>query len=375
MRHPTRIKHLEDFLDRDTPPSRIDQAEAEHRAILLRWLDQNPLADIYEQEQLVHQERRRIEQLIQEHGMKARKHSQNGQRGERSRLLRQILEDAGTPLHYTVIHEQALSYLSSDQNFSKEQTYSTLFYSRHFRLLNEGVFALAEWNPTQTNDQGEILLQHAPTPLLPDGADARAFFESVMVGREVLSQRPDMTVRQFASEMWAWAGYHKIDWQSATTAFDAWYAAGLIEYIDILQDLDQSLRLSLNPDLNLQGARIKCLHNLCRRIMRMPDLLLALTRLPRSTEPDISRVLFGNPQAAFDLKNRLSLLRAFEAVQETDGAWQLTQVGQQILNTIPPIDSVEFSSLATNTHFRNTPHRSDNSLDLEWEEDMGLLDL
>src|SRR5690606_7594842 len=123
----------------------------------------------------------------------------------RAQILTSVLEAAGEPLHYTMIHERVMQTLPPERHYPKERTYAALFYSDNFQLLGGGVFALSTWELTGVGASGDRILHHCPQPLLPDNANARSFFESVMVGRELLKREPSLAARSFYAEMQAWA--------------------------------------------------------------------------------------------------------------------------------------------------------------------------
>lgn len=311
-----------------------------------------------------------IDSLIDKYVMQGqRRTSTTSPYGARSQIFIKVLDDAGHPMHYAAIHEEVLKILPPEQHYPKERTYATLFYSEKFQLLGNGMFGLATWDLTSEANGGEKILQHCPQPLLPENANPRSFFESIMVGRELLIKRPDLDSWSFYGEMMAWAQRQDNNWIYAQSAFDAWYAAGLIERVELVAGHSQSIHLTISPEAKLNDVRQHCLTSLCRRILKMPELLLTLKRIVRPTVADMQKVLFGGERAGFDVSFRLSLLAAFEAVQRSGDEWRLTPIGESILQNNPPQELPDFSLIEDITS------EADDLDDVSWEEELGLLDI
>lgn len=257
--------------------------------------------------------------------------------GSRVSLFRDILAEAGTPLHYEVIYEHALKRLPTEQHFAKNLAYVTLYASPMFRLIGDGVFELASAEP-EVIDIHQTVLAYAPQPLLPRDADARTFFESIMIGREWLKTTPRITARDFYRRMCAHLQLAPGSTAEAQTAFDAWYAAGLLDRLDYTRQENATLSLAIDPDALLADVRRQCLSNLCARISGLSHLLMALQLLPRATIPVLQTGLYPDQTRASDLATRLTLLAAFDAVRRDGDAWKLTPIGQAVLEAQPPSD-------------------------------------
>ena len=190
-----------------------------------------------------------------------------------------------------------------------------------------------------------------------------------MVGRSILQQREPSTAQQFYLDMLAWAQQSSEDVHDAQAAFDTWYAAGLLDRVDYLQEGSAKLRLTLPADMQLSEIRTFCLDHLCRRIVKMPELLLILEQIAHPTLSTVQRVLFGGERAGFDVMARLTLLAAFEAVHRNGDEWQLAAPGKAALEVNPPQELPDYGELATVDDLDDSP------IELEWEVDLGLLDI
>jgi hypothetical protein len=311
-----------------------------------------------------------IEQLMGEYIAGGRRRVwDTRKRGSRGALLREVLEEFEQPTHYTLVHKKAMERVPDELQFPKERAYSTMFYSDQFRLYGEGVFGLASWDITQVSALGEEVFQHCPTPILPSNAHPNAFFDSVMLGRELLSKQP-LTAEKFWLEMQAWAQKNGATVQDAQDAFDAWYTVGLVERIDFVWQKYASLTLTLPTDAKLGEVREYCLNMLCQRVLKMPELLLTLIRVARPTTSLIQKILFGSEKAGFDVPTRLTMLSSFGAVQQMGDEWRLTDIGRAALEANPPQELPDFSEVEM------VEEDDDIEAQIEWEyDDLGLLDL
>lgn len=315
----------------------------------------------------------RIEESIKRFIMQGRiRNRSKGMIGLRAHVFRQILERHQQPMHYRAIHEESLKLLPPAQHSSEKTSYAALFQSDLFQLLGEGVFGLAEWEYTTTTTTGKRVLQHCPQPLLPENANLRSFFESIMVGKDLLKRIPQLTAQNFYMEMLGWAQKNDNNWLNMQSAFDAWYAAGLIERVDIANSNGAYIQLTLAPDARLNDVRQHCLNSLCRRILKMSELLLTLKRIARPTLSDIQKVLFGTERAGFDVPARLNILAAFEAVQRAGDEWRLTAVGEETLRLNPPEELPDFDAIEEVTAELVD---DDDDDELIWQDELGLLEL
>jgi len=77
----------------------------------------------------------------------------------------------------------------------------------------------------------------------------------------------------------------------------------------------------------------------------MPELLLALIRIPRPTKPLLQKVLFGSEVAGWDVPTRLLMLASFGAVQQVGDEWRITPLGRAILDACPAQDLPDFGEI------------------------------
>lgn len=368
LKHPTRNFQIGEFISGDRPiVSSVSETQSRRlRHVIFDRGEADIRSNHYGNEQKIH-----IERLIDQYIMQGRQRISTGRsRVTRKHLFQQIFEEEGGPLHYTVVHERVLKSLPPEQHYAKERTYASLFYSDSFQSLGNGMFALASWDRVTTSTHGEQVFYSCPEPLLPDGKDEWTFFESVMVSLKLLRNQPHLLANEFYEEMCAWAGRNCSNRHNVQSAFDAWYAAGLVQRIDMSNGKAGALVLTIPSDAKLNDVRFHCLNSLCRRILKMPELLLSLKHIARPTLPEIQKVLFGSERAGFDVPLRLGLLASFEAVRRIGDEWRLTQVGEAVLRANPPEELPDFSI------FEDVIAEDESAEEeLGWEEDLGLLEI
>lgn len=341
-----------------------------YRTQLLQALELTELVTESNAEESVFQEKTLVESLIQRYVIGGRRKVWDTRRqGSRAELLREVLEMLGQPTHYDKIHTKALELIPEGLQFSKKVTYTTLFYrADYFRPFGNAVFGLAGWTTYSTETNGEQIFPHCPTPLLSPNSYITSFFESIMVGRELL-KRKSLTAGQFWLEMISWAKSNNTSGSDGQNAFDAWYAAGLCEPVDFLNDDETMVKLSIPTDAKLNDVRKHCLNTLCRRVLKMPELLLTIERIARPTLSSIQKVLFGSERIGFDLPTRLEMLAAFEAIQPDGDEWRLTDLGRVILEANPPQELPDFGEIEA------FQENAEPAIQVEWDDDLGLLDM
>ncbi len=311
------------------------------------------------------QERERIETLIHRYIPSSRKRMWRADKQSgRAELFREILLELGHPTHYGDIHIKAIERVPEGITFAKDSTYTTLFYHRYFRSFGKATFGLVEWETIDETMSGEKQLQLCPMPLLPVKTYPTAFFESVMVGLDLL-KRDALPARQFWAEMVAWSQQES----TPQDAFDAWYATGLIERVDYVRNPNAILQLTLSKDAKIGEARRLCVESLCRRVLKMPEILLTIDRIAQPTLTNIQKVLFGDPRAGFDVPQRLIMLTALDAVQPFGDEWRLTDIGRKALEANPPQALPDFGEIAS--------FKLDEVETAEpaWQYDLDLMDL
>ena len=292
-------------------------------------------------------ERQTIERLVNRYIERGRKGHVTKTIGiSRTAILQLALKSLSRPAYYSEIYEQAQFSYGKTLPFTLKSAYSALFYDNTFHAMGKGVFALADHVLTVQADatSSECIFPYAPTPLLPVNASARAFFESLVVLRQAVLQSSHLTAEGLYAVISNWAKTSANDDPQA--AFDAWYAAGMIEHIDFKRAA--RTQVLINPTaklLKISELRNYCLTNLNRRILKMSELLHALDQIGQSTLSILRKVLYGNEAAGFDVSTRLELLSAFEAVRCVRDVWQLTELGRDFLTTLDPAELPDFGEI------------------------------
>jgi RNA polymerase sigma factor (sigma-70 family) len=328
------------------------------------------LEDIFiEDENIVANESATIDHLIKSYITLGRRSRLNAGRSSRSILLKEVLEEIGKPTHYVTIYKNAMQRLPEESRFPIDSAYNTMFYSDLFRSYGAGIFGLSAQETFAYSIYGEVVLQHCPIPFLPGNPYPNAFFDSIMLGRDLLLKQT-LSAERFWIEMQAWAQRNSSSFQDRQDAFDAWYAVGLIDRIDFMSEKEALVKLLLPTQAKLKEIREFCLNTLCRRILKMPELLLTLTRIPRPTLPIIQKALFGSERAGFDVSIRLILLASFGAVQQVGDEWRLTDIGRCVLVANPAQVLPDFSEVEILAEDDSV----DAQIDCDYEE-FGLLDL
>lgn len=268
--------------------------------------------------------------------------------GGRNTLFRAILHAAGKPLHYKEIYQRALPQISSAENFTERLAYAGLHGSASFQRLGDGFFGLQEWQsqPEQRaklssivrTDDNELRFLNCPQPLLPENAHPRAFFDSIMMIKQLVYDAPHLTIRQVYTRLREWAGLSIVQLDGAQDAFDAWYCTGLCAYVDFATDGQKRLQLTLVESDDIAILRSTCLRTLINRVDRMSDLLVALSQLPTPTIAALRSALEGRISTQVEIVRRLNLLWAFEAVRRDGDIWRITRTGEALVAEFPGED-------------------------------------
>lgn len=368
LQHPGHARRLLPYRKESQAPIWHEHIEQRLRR-RLALLAYNPDNDDYEG--IAGLERQRIDALIKKYVPVGRKQRVGDTRryGGSTEIIRGVLTALGAPTHYRDIHTLVMKESSNSLQSSLEHTYATLFYRPDiFRTFRKGVFGLVSWRRQVANMAGEMVFDHCPQPLLPTKPLPNAFFESIMVGRE-LSKTSAMTVEQFWLEMLAWAGRSEYTVHDAQQSFDAWHAAGLLEHVDFITDRNKPVKLTIPNDAKLADIRQHCLNHLCSRIIRMPEVLLTIDQVANPTVATVQQVLFGGERIGSDVAIRLSMLASFGAVQAEGDSWRLTDLGRNVIETSSPEELPDFSEIEG---FQKEEPLVDQ---LEWDEELEMIDL
>lgn len=278
-------------------------------------------------------------------------------------LMEEVFEEAGVPLSVQDVYERV--------NVLREAKYSSMmiYLGTHEKFMSygNGMYGLAKWGSGKEATADGYVFTYCPTPLLPANDNSRSFFETIFVGYNLLIENPDLMPEAFYQAMLEWADQTTKGNRDAQSAFDTWYAAGLLDYVDFAAGKHNRLMLQLPPGASVPDIRAHCLSHLCRRIQRMPELLMGIEKLPSPTVPVLQQVVFGEEDRAFDIRLRLSLLLALEAVRQDKGNWRITDTGRAALAANPPQNSLDFSAL---DNLGDTDSESDY-----WDDTMSIFEL
>jgi len=252
-------------------------------------------------------------------------------------ILESALRAIGRPAKYREIYQMAESLFNHPLPFSLGYAYLTLFYKNNFQALGNGYFTLASNQHGDCgflNEDGIRVFPECPTPLIPANATSHAFLESILIVRGAVTRKPDMSAEYLFQTMQNWAKGKAV---SPQQAFNAWYAAGVIEWIDYRHNTHQGVRLTISPSASLGEVRQHCLMTLAKRIIKVPELLKAIERMAAPSTMVLNRTLYEEEIEGYAVASRLALLLSLEAVQEENGGWRLTELGRGVLKLYPDI--------------------------------------
>ncbi len=260
-------------------------------------------------------------------------------------LIEEVLDEAGVPLDVNTVHERV--------NPLREAKFSSImiYLGTHekFTSYGGGLYGLAKWRHDERilTERGELTFSYCPPPLLPSRGNARVFFDSLLVGRRLLIEKQGLLPREFYGEMLSWAEQAPTRERDVQSAFDAWYAAGLIPPINIADPNPQPLQLMIAADMKLQHVRMQALSSICRRVMKTSELLSVLDSLPSADTKTLKAIVFSGTSDGLDISLRLNMLAAFEAVRVDGSNWRITDVGRAALQANPPQELPDFSVIET----------------------------
>jgi hypothetical protein len=243
----------------------------------------------------------------------------------RASRMRAALSKANRPMHYRALFEHAT--IPSDETFTPELAYQVVYQDANFRMIGNGVVALAEWKTRDTNDQ----LRWCPLPPMPLNARADTFFETLLLLRNWLIEAP-RTVGELircAAERWGvQIGYPQ-------DALDVWYAAGLIMPADAARP-HSKVQLMLPKDVGIRQARQMCVEAFTTRVALNDRLLGALDQLEGAPIERLQNAVYGEADP-FDLPYRMTVWESLGIVLAVDrNRWQLTPAGHNWLFSLPP---------------------------------------
>lgn len=258
-------------------------------------------------------------------------------------LVEEVLEDAGIPLDANTVHERVNSL--REAKLSSIMIY--LATHEKFTSYGSGLYGLVKWRRDERGQDhnGDLVFSYCPLPLLPSRGNARIFFDSILVGRRLLTEKPELLPRAFYAEMLVWAEQVSTRERDIQSAFDAWYAAGLIAPVNLIDKNPEPVQLLISEDMKLHDVRIYSLNMLCRRILKTTQLLYVLDRVMEVDTKMLKTIVFNEPHQGLDIPLRLNMLAAFEAVRSDGSNWRITDVGRAALKANPPQDLPDFKVL------------------------------
>lgn len=256
-------------------------------------------------------------------------------------LMEEVLEEAGVPLDVNTVLERV--------NPLREAKFASImiYLGTHekFTSYGGGLYGLAKWrhDERKLDESGELVFSYCPPPLLPSRGNARVFFDSILIGRKLLTEKPGLLPRAFHAEMLAWAEQAPTRERDVQSAFDAWYAAGLIAPVNLIDENPQPVQLMIPAHMKLHEVRMHSLNKLCRRILKTVQLLYVLDRATNADTKMLKAVVFNESHQGLDILLRLNMLAAFEAVRADGSNWRITDVGWAALQANPPQELPDFS--------------------------------
>jgi len=291
-------------------------------------------------------ERSVVEALIEQHIRRARRgQTSRVSRPSYSSLLLDALRQVERPAYYKQVYTKVLEIAQGSVGFSPQAVYAALYTSPHVRSLGNGYFDLETTHPDKkySTETGEKILLYCPRPMIADAAHPRAFLESALRLQEHLRSGQAGRVSDLIQIETEWA--KQPNNTTPQEAIDAWYAAQLIEWIDYQYSPQASVTFILQQPLKMQELRMWCLISLCTRIVKTFDALAILNRVTSLTTQEIQKLLFGIENKVIEVRNRLEMLAAFDAVREERNTWTITDIGREIVSKWAEADLPDLEAL------------------------------
>jgi RNA polymerase primary sigma factor len=300
----------------------------EDRAVLRGF----PTLQVINSERLNHRDHLKLNQLNTLLNQLPRSHWHEGQSGaqsgERREQLVTALEALSATAHVADIAEQ-LNGTIEGKELEDAYIYTLLSQDeKTFMLLGQGIFSLVKWEQARAKESQPIL-DCCPMPL-PDPPDYEdAFFESVLVGQQMLTR--GLTAGQFVRAMldWAKADPNQQNWFSQTI-LSAYYLVDLIPYVFYFGGENPVLPCTLPPG-NIQDLRYHCLAAVTERLAAMPEFWWLFQQRQPARPTDLGELFADiHPNALDDVLHRLRLLASLGAAQKLKyGAYRLTTLGEE----------------------------------------------
>ncbi len=238
-----------------------------------------------------------------------------------------VLTEAGHPLHIEAITDRVLE----TWRVERSSVHAAVFSDDRFYRAAPATFGLTEWE-IERLEEAQPVLNICPPPLPDRRGERNTFFESVLVARGVLRERPTTTA--FLRTMLKWVGteLEKSD-RYLQNVLNAYYVVGLIPYTVYRRAADALLHSTLPETDDLQALRRFCLNCMMERLARMPEFMVLLaTRQPCTATELTSEFhidVYAIHTARDEVLSRLRILRSLGVVTSISGArYRLTHFGE-----------------------------------------------
>jgi len=222
---------------------------------------------------------------------------------------------------------------------------------------------LIEWEIEKLSEKRPVL-NLCPPPLPDRLGERNTFFESVLVARVVLRQRP--TTAAFLKAMLEWVGTDPDKSERyAQNVLNAYYVVGLIPYTVYRRAIHTPLHSTLLETDDLQALRRFCLNRMMKRLARMPEFMAILAARQPCTATDLAHEFhtdaYSSRTARDETLSRLRILRSLGVVSIASGTrYRLTRFGKAecALERCTPLTTPRASSTA--------PREKSSNLEIDW---------
>ncbi|RLC65361.1 MAG: hypothetical protein DRI48_06795 [Chloroflexi bacterium] len=238
-----------------------------------------------------------------------------------------VLTEAGHPLHIEAITDRVLE----TWRVERSSVHAAVFSDDRLYRAAPATFGLTEWE-IERLEEAQPVLNICPPPLPDRRGERGTFFESVLVARGVLRERPTTTA--FLRTMLKWVGteLEKSD-RYLQNVLNAYYVVGLIPYTVYRHAADAPLHSTLPETDDLQALRRFCLNCMMERLARMPEFMVLLaTRQPCTATELTSEFhidIYAIRTARDEVLSRLRILKSLGVVTLiSEARYRLTHFGE-----------------------------------------------
>jgi len=243
-----------------------------------------------------------------------------------------VLSEAGEPLHIEVITDRVLETWRA----GRPSVLAAVLNDDRFHRVAPAVFGLIEWEIEKLSEKRPVL-NLCPPPLPDRLGERNTFFESVLVARVVLRQRP--TTAAFLKAMLEWVGTDPDKSERyAQNVLNAYYVVGLIPYTVYRRAIHTPLHSTLLETDDLQALRRFCLNRMMKRLARMPEFMAILAARQPCTRAELRDWFCGPGSVIDDVKNRVRLLYSLGALRKSaPGRYALAPLGEESIQQLRSI--------------------------------------